>query len=194
MAVTAQGTTTITNAGCEPHTQDLCNILVSMGAHIEGIGSNKLIIHGVEKLSGTERTVISDHIDIGGLIGAALMTDGNITIENAIVPHMHGIITAFRKLGATVHDDPETDTIHIPAGQQMEISRTLKGTTFDVKALQRPLFPPDLVHTLAVVALKASGTAMFHNLMYEYSRFFVQELAKMKADAIMCNPVTIITH
>lgn len=194
MAVTAEGTTTITNAWCEPHTQDLCNMLVSMGADIQWIGSNKLIITGVQKLSGTERTVISDHIDIGGLIGAALMTDGDITIQNAIVPHMKGIIAAYRKLGATIHDDMVADTIHIPAGQKMQISRTLKGTTFDIKALQRPLFPPDLVHTLAVVALKASGTAMFHNLMYEYSRFFVQELAKMKADVIMANPVTIITH
>lgn len=194
MAVTAAGTTTITNAWCEPHTQDLCNMLVSMGADIQWIGSNKLIITGVASLWETEWTVISDHIDIGGLIGAALVTNGDITIQNAIVPHMQGIIAAYRKLGATVIDDREGDTIHIPSGQQMEISRTLKGTTFDIKALQWPLFPPDLIHTLAVVALKASGTAIFHNLMYEYSRFFVQELAKMKADVIMANPVTIITH
>lgn len=88
MAVLAQGTTEIYNAACEPHTQDLCNMLVSMGADISGIGSNKLIINGVKKLNGTEWTVVSDHIDVGGMIAAALMTEGEITITDAIVDHM----------------------------------------------------------------------------------------------------------
>lgn len=193
MAVMAKGTTTIYNAACEPHTQDLCNMLVSMWARIEGIGSNKLIIEWVKKLSGTERTVISDHLDVGGLIAAAVMTDGEITIENAIIEHMHGILQVFNKLGVQVDLDKDNNTIHVPQKQELRVQKTMKGNPLRVHALQWPLLPADFVHAIVVVALKAKWQAIFDNLFYEYGFFFVQELAKMKANIILANPVTIIT-
>ncbi|USN56604.1 MAG: hypothetical protein H6766_06305 [Candidatus Peribacteria bacterium] len=155
MAVMAEGTTTITNAACEPHTQDLCNMLVSMGAQIDGIGSNRLIITGVQKLSGTDWTIISDHIDIGGLVAAAAMTGGELTITHAITQHMTGILSAFEKLGVQTIVDRETDTIFVPGQQDLSIHQKENGTIFDLKALQWPLFPPDLVHTAVVLALKS---------------------------------------
>ena len=194
LAVKAPGTTIIYNAACEPHTQDLCNMLVSMGAHIEGIGSNRLIIHGVANLKGTTRTVISDHLDVAGMIGAAVMTNGEITITNAIIPHMHGILQVYEKLGVKVQLNEAQDTIHIPAEQELRIQKTIKGNPLRVHALQWPQLPPDFVHSMAVVALKADGQAIFDNLFYEYGRFFIEELAKMKANVIMANPVTIITN
>jgi UDP-N-acetylglucosamine enolpyruvyl transferase len=121
------------------------------------------------------------------------MTGGEITIENAITRHMSGILQAFSKLGVRTIVDHDADTIHIPADQDLQIHTKENGTIFDLKALQWPLFPPDLVHTAVVLALKSQGQAMFHNLMYEYSFFFVQELAKMKASIILANPVTVIT-
>lgn len=193
LAVMTPWTTTVTNAWCEPHTQDLCNMLVSMGAKIRGIGSNKLTIEWVTRLLGTERTVISDHLDVGWMIAASVMTKWSITIENAIIPHMHGIIQAFQKLGVTVELDHENDRIIVPQEQDLRISTKVKGTPFDLKALQRPLYPADLIHVAVVLGLKSDGQAIFHNLMYEYGFFFVQELAKMKANVIMWNPSMLMT-
>lgn len=193
LAVKAPGTTIIYNAACEPHTQDLCNMLVSMGAHIEGIWSNKLIITGVKTLKGTTWNVISDHLDVWGLIAAAVMTNGEITITNAIIPHMHGIIQVFEKLGVKVQLNHEQDTIFIPSNQELVIQKTVKWNPLRVHALQWPLLPADFVHSMVVVALKADGQAIFDNLFYEYGRFFIEELAKMKANIIMANPVTVIT-
>jgi UDP-N-acetylglucosamine 1-carboxyvinyltransferase len=194
LAVKAPGTTVIYNAACEPHTQDLCSMLVSMGAQIEWIGSNKLIITWVSSLKGTTWTVISDHLDVAGMIGAAVMTNGAITITNAIIPHMRGILQVYEKLGVRVELDENQDTITIPSWQELVIQPTIKGNPLRVHALQWPQLPPDFVHSMAVVALKADGQAIFDNLFYEYGWFFVEELAKMKANVVMANPVTVITH
>lgn len=98
LAVMTPGTTQIYNAACEPHTQDLCNMLVAMGAQIDGIGSNQLTITGVSQLRGVEWTVISDHLDVAGIIAATVMTEGEVTITDAIIPHMHGMLQVFEKL------------------------------------------------------------------------------------------------
>ncbi len=193
MAVMAEGTTELYNAACEPHTQDLCNMLVSMGAKIEGIGSNKLIIQGVTSLTGTEWTVVSDHLDVAGLIVAAAMTNGDILIRNACTQHMWLIVQMVNKLGVFPVVDENADTIHIGPNQPLVIHKTIKGNPRRTHALHRPLLPPDIVHAMVVLALKADGQAIFDNLFYEYGFFFVQELAKMKANVILANPVTIIT-
>jgi UDP-N-acetylglucosamine 1-carboxyvinyltransferase len=194
LAVKAPGTTVIYNAACEPHTQDLCAMLVSMGAQIEGVGSNKLIITWVPSLKGTTWTVISDHLDVAGMIGAAVMTHGEITITNAIIPHMRGILQVYEKLWVRVILDENHDTITVPADQELQIHKTIKGNPLRVHALQWPQLPPDFVHSMAVVALKADGQVIFDNLFYEYGWFFVEELAKMKANVVMANPVTVITN
>ena len=121
MAVLTPGTTIIENAACEPHVQDVCNMLVSLGAKISGIGSNRLAITGVESLTGGEWTVISDHLDVAGLIAATVMTGGEITITHAIVPHMDLTLQAYKKLGISVDVDRDADTIHVTADQSLKI-------------------------------------------------------------------------
>jgi UDP-N-acetylglucosamine 1-carboxyvinyltransferase len=191
LAVLTKGTTEIYNAACEPHTQDLCNMLNAMGAKISGIGSNKLIIEGVEKLHGVEWSVIPDHLDIGGYIAAALLTNGEITIKNAIPEHMQLILQYFEKLN--VHVKIQGDEITVPANQKLECDLTVRGDIFDVKAFAWPFLPPDFVHVALVVALKAKGSFIFHNSFYEYGFFFIEELAKMKAKLIMADPYRIVT-
>lgn len=192
-AVVASWTTTIYNAACEPHVQDLCNMLNSMGAKITGIGSNKLIIEWVKKLGGTTWTVQSDHLDVWWLIAASVMTEWEVTIRNANIHNMGMILQVFDKLWVRVETDLQSDSIFVPQKQVLEIKKTVKGNPFRMHALHWPLLPPDFVHTCVVVALKAKGQAIFDNLFYEYGFFFVQELAKMKANVIMANPVTVIT-
>lgn len=193
MAVLAKWTTEIYNAACEPHTQDLCEMLVSMWAKISGIWSNKLIIEWVQKLHWTMRTVVSDHLDVWWYIVATALTGWEVTIQNAGVKHMWLIIQMMNKLGVNVEVNKEKDEIFVPSKQKMVIQKTVKDTPWRTHAFARPLLPPDFVHSCVILALKSSGQAIFDNLYYEYSRFFVQELAKMKANIIMANPVTVIT-
>lgn len=191
LAVLTKGITEIYNAASEPHTQDLCNMLNAMGAKIYGIGSNKLTIEGVEKLSGVEWTVIPDHLDIGGYIAAAAMTKGEITIKNAIPEHMQMIFQFFEKIGIKVKIIDKD--IVVDGNQKMECALTVRGDILDVKAFAWPFLPPDFVHVAVVAALKAKGSIIFHNSFYEYAFFFVEELAKMKAKVIMADPLRIIT-
>jgi len=191
LAVLVPGITEIYNAACEPHTQDLCNMLNAMGAKISGIGSNKLIIEGVKSLHGVEWSVISDHLDVGGYIAAALLTNGEITVKNAIPEHMGIIIQYFERLNAKVI--VKDNEITIPKNQKLECELTVRGDIFDVKAFAWPFLPPDFIHVAIVVALKAKGSFVFHNSFYEYGFFFIEELAKMKAKLIMADPYRIIT-
>jgi UDP-N-acetylglucosamine 1-carboxyvinyltransferase len=126
LAVRTPGITTIYNAACEPHTQDLCNMLVAMGAKINGIGSNLLTIEGVDRLHGTEWTVISDHLDVAGFIAAAAMTGGEILITNAVTDHMDLMLETFAKLGIQTVVDRQADTIFVPSTQSRQIEKTVK--------------------------------------------------------------------
>ncbi len=126
LAVKTAGTTTIYNAACEPHTQDLCNMLVAMGAQIEWIGSNLLRITGVDRLHGCERRVISDHLDVAWFIAAAAMTWGEITIQNAVTTHMDLMLETYSKLWINTIIDKQNDTIFIPSTQSRQIEKTLK--------------------------------------------------------------------
>jgi len=191
LAVLTPGRTEIYNAASEPHTQDLCNMLVSMGAKIQGIGSNHLIIDGVENLSGTEWTVISDHLDVGAYIAAAALTRGEVTIKNAIPQHMGMILQVFDKFGVRVKIDG--DSIFVPAKQKLKCKLTVSGDLLDIKAFSWPHLPPDFIHVAIVTALKARGNIVFHNSFYEYGFFFIEELAKMKANLVMADPYRLIT-
>lgn len=193
LAVMTPGVTTIYNAACEPHTQDLCNMLVSMWARIEWIWSNLLTITWVTKLQGTERTVINDHLDVGGLIVAAAITGGELLIQNAVTTHMSLMLEAMQKLGVTTVVDMKQDTIFVPRNQTLQIEKTIKGDILTIKAQPRPMLPMDFIHVLAVLALKSTWSALFMNIGYEYAWFFVEELAKMKCQTIMADPHRIIT-
>ncbi|MEP7103442.1 MAG: UDP-N-acetylglucosamine 1-carboxyvinyltransferase [Candidatus Dojkabacteria bacterium] len=192
-AVKAKGITTIYNAACEPHTQDLCNFLVSVGAKIEGIGTNKLVIEGVENLSGGEWTVISDHVDIGGLIVAALVTDGELTIKNAIPEHMTQIINYFRKLNAKI--TIKGKDIHIPKDQDLKALPNIKGDMDKINDLPWPGFPVDLIPQALILALKAKGNIRVYSNLYEVQLIeLFAELFKMQAKMTMANPNMILTH
>ena len=193
MAVMAQWTTEIYNAACEPHTQDLCNFLVSMWAVIEGIGSNKLIIHGVKKLSWTQRTIISDHLDVAWLITATVMTWWNVTIEHAVVEHMDMTIQAMKKLWISLDIDVKKDTIHVGKQENLIISKTIKGDLLELSAWPRPLLPMDLMPVLLVLAMHCQWSAIIANSYYTAQFFFIQELAKMKWRTVMADPHRVIT-
>jgi len=190
-SVLAKGQTVIYNAACEPHTQDLCNFLVSIGADIKGIGTNRLEINGVKSLKGGEWTVIPDHLDVGGLIIASAITGGELTINNAIPEHMTQILQNFAKLNLNV--EIEKDTIFVPANQKLVAKSNFKGNIDKIKAEPWPGFPVDLIPEALVLALVAEGNIIVFNPMYETQLLFVQELLKMKASLIMADQNRVIT-
>lgn len=191
-AVKAKGTTTIYNAACEPHTQDLCNFLVSVGAKIEGIGSNKLVIEGVEHLRGGEWTVIADHIDVGGLMVAAAVTGGELLIKNAIPQHMTQIINNFKKLNLKV--EIQGEDIFIPGNQELTARLNVKGDIDKIKDEPWPGFPVDLIPQALILALKAKGNIRVYSNMYEVQLIeLFAELFKMHAKMSLTNPNQIIT-
>lgn len=191
-AVKSEGQTTIYNAASEPHTQDLCNFLNSVGAKIEGVGTNKLIIKGVEKLNGGEWTVINDHIDIGGLIVAAAVTDGEILIKDAIPEHMTQIINNFAKLNLKV--EIKGNDIFVPSGQNLKALPNFKGDIDKIKDEPWPGFPVDLIPQALILALKAEGMIRVYSNMYEVQLIeLFAELFKMQAKMSLTNPNQIIT-
>jgi UDP-N-acetylglucosamine 1-carboxyvinyltransferase len=185
-AVLAQGTTTIYNAACEPYLQQLCKMLVKMGAKIEGIGSNLLHIQGVDKLGGTEHRLLPDMIEVGSFIGLAAMTQSDITIKNVAYNELGIIPETFRKLGITVHNIG--DDIHIPAQDSYEITSYIDGSILTIADAPWPGFTPDLLSIVLVVATQAKGSILIHQKMFESRLFFVDKLIDMGAQIILCDP------
>ncbi len=185
-AVLASGTTTIYNAACEPYIQQLCKMLNRMGAKIEGISSNMLIINGVEKLSGTSHTMLPDMIEVGSFIGLAAMTQSDITIKNAGIKELGVIPEKFQQLGIKMHFI--NDDIHIPAQEFYEIQTYLDGGILSVYDHPWPGFTPDLLSIVLVTALQAKGSLLIHQKMFESRLFFVDKLIEMGAQVILCDP------
>ena len=185
-AVLAEGTTTIYNAACEPYLQQLCRMLVRMGANIQGIGSNLLTIMGVEQLGGTEHRMLPDMIEIGSFIGLAAMTGSEITIKDCQIPELGLIPDTFRKLGIQL--EFRGDDIHIPAQAHYEIATYLDGSILTVSDHTWPGFTPDLLSIVLVVACQAKGTVLIHQKMFESRLFFVDKLIDMGAQVILCDP------
>ena len=185
-AVLAEGTTTIYNAACEPYLQQLCRMLVRMGANIQGIGSNLLTIEGVESLGGTEHRMLPDMIEIGSFIGLAAMTGSEITIKDCQIPELGLIPDTFRKLGIQL--EFRGDDIHIPAQPHYEIATYLDGSILTVSDHTWPGFTPDLLSIVLVVACQAKGTVLIHQKMFESRLFFVDKLIDMGAQIILCDP------
>ena len=194
-AVLAEGTTTIYNAACEPYLQQLCNMLNRMGAKISGVGSNMLIIEGVETLGGTEHRMLPDMVEIGSWIGLAAMTKSELTIKNVSWDDLGQIPNVFRKLGITV--ERKGDDIYIPAHiDGYEIQNYIDGSILTVSDAPWPGFTPDLLSIVLVVATQAKGEVLIHQKMFESRLFFVDKLIDMGAKIILCDPhrATVIGH
>lgn len=185
-AVMAKGTTTIYNAACEPYLQQLCKMLVRMGAKINGIGSNLLAIEGVGYLGGTEHRMLPDMIEIGSFIGLAAMTQSDITIKNVSLDNLGIIPDKFKQLGIKM--DFVGDDIHVPAQEVYEIQTFLDGSVLTIYDHPWPGFTPDLLSIVLVVATQARGSVLIHQKMFESRLFFVDKLIDMGAQIILCDP------
>jgi UDP-N-acetylglucosamine 1-carboxyvinyltransferase len=185
-AATAKGQTILTNAASEPHVQDLCRMLVSMGAVIEGIGSNVLTIKGVEKLGGCEIEIGADFMEAGSLIGLAAATRGELYVEGILDREIRPAKVAFGKLG--IAWEHEGNTICLPANQALEINCDLGGMIPKIDDAPWPGFPPDLTSTVTVVATQVNGTVLIHEKMFESRMFFVDKLIAMGARIVLCDP------
>ena len=185
-AVLAEGQTIITNAASEPHVQDLCKMLISMGAKISGVGSNILTIDGVKKLHGTEYRIGPDYMEIGSFIGLAAATKGSITITGVEPRDLRPIKLAFKKLG--IHWEIEGDALTVPMGQSMQVDTDLGGMTPKIDDSPWPGFPADLTSVMTVVATQVSGTVLIFEKMFESRMFFVDKLIGMGARITLCDP------
>ena len=185
-AVLADGVTTIYNAACEPYIQQLSEMLNKMGANISGIGSNKLIIKGVNELKGCEHTILPDMIEIGSFIGLAAMTQSEITIKNVAFDKLGVIPNVFRKLGIKL--EKRNDDIFIPAQESYEIESFIDGSIMTISDHPWPGFTPDLLSIVLVVATQARGSVLIHQKMFESRLFFVDKLIDMGAQIILCDP------
>jgi UDP-N-acetylglucosamine 1-carboxyvinyltransferase len=185
-AVLAKGKTTLTNAASEPHVQDLCRMLVEMGAKIDGIGSNILVINGVEKLTGCDFEIGPDFMEVGSFIGLASATGGDLHIEGARAQDIRPAKIAFGKLGIVWAQ--EDNIIHVPKSQSMEVDPDLGGMIPKIDDAPWPGFPPDLISIAMVVATQVKGTVLIHEKMYESRMFFVDKLIGMGARIVLCDP------
>jgi UDP-N-acetylglucosamine 1-carboxyvinyltransferase len=180
----------ISNAASEPHVQDLCRFLVSLGAKIEGIGSNVLHITGVERLFGGEHAIRSEHIEVGSFIGMAAVTGGDVTIEGIEPEDLWPVLPVFRRLGIEVELG---DTwVRVPPGQELVIQDDLGGAIPKVEDGPWPQFPADLTSIAVVVATQAKGTVLVFEKMFESRLFFVDKLVSMGARIILCDPHRVV--
>lgn len=185
-AVLAEGTTTIYNAACEPYIQQLCHMLVSMGARIQGIGSNLLTIHGVSALGGTEHTILPDMIEVGSFIGMSAMVGDGVRICNVGYPQLGIIPYTFRRLGIQMEHD--NDDIYIPHQEHYQIESFMDGSFMTFADAPWPGLTPDLLSVLLVVSTQAKGSVLIHQKMFESRLFFVDKLIDMGAQIILCDP------
>jgi UDP-N-acetylglucosamine 1-carboxyvinyltransferase len=185
-AVLAKGVTTIFNAACEPYVQQLCKMLISMGAKIEGVASNLLKIEGVKELKGCSHRLLPDMIEVGSFIGLAAMTQSELTIKN-VSYHSLGIIpNIFRKIGIKL--EQSNDDIFIPQQDHYEVETFIDGSIMTISDAPWPGFTPDLLSVVLVVATQAKGSVLIHQKMFESRLFFVDKLIDMGAQIILCDP------
>ena len=185
-ATLAKGKTSIYNAACEPYVQQLCHMLVSMGARISGIGSNLLHIEGVESLGGCEHRILPDMIETGSFIGMAALTGSELTIKNVSYNNLGIIPYSFRRMG--IHIEKKDDDIFIPAQTCYEIETYIDGSIMTISDAIWPGLTPDLLSVFLVVATQAKGSVLIHQKMFESRLFFVDKLIDMGAQIILCDP------
>lgn len=187
----AEGTSTMVNAASEPHVQDLCNFLVSMGAKIEGIGSSTLKITGVKELHGTDFTISSDHHEITTLLALGAMTGGEVRVNRAEPEHFPLIVKAFKKFGVDIEYEEETAIVK-PVEKLVIEEPYTKNMLQKIEAAPWPYFPVDLMPLMIALAVKSEGNIMFWNKLYEGGLFWIPEMMKFGAHIVMCDPFRII--
>jgi UDP-N-acetylglucosamine 1-carboxyvinyltransferase len=185
-AVLAEGTTSIYNAACEPHVQGLCNMLNAMGADINGVGSNKLTINGVDGLRGCEHSVMPDHTEVGSLIGLAAVTKSEITIKKAGVENLGLILGCFKRLG--VNTEIKGVDLLVPGDQELIIQNDIDQSIPKIDDGPWPGFPADLTSIMTVVATQSQGTVLIFEKMFESRLFWIDGLIRMGAKIILCDP------
>lgn len=185
-AALAEGTTTIYNAACEPYVQQLCRMLVKMGAKIEGIGSNLLHITGCERLGGAEHTILPDMIEVGSFIGMAALTQSALTIKNVSYDNLGIIPDSFQRLG--IHLERQGDDIFVPEQEVYEIETNLDGSIPTIADAPWPGLTPDLLSVMLVTATQCLGSVLIHQKMFESRLFFVDRLIDMGAQIMLCDP------
>lgn len=193
-AALAKGTTTIYNAACEPYVQQLCRMLLQMGAEITGIGSNLLTVRGCERLGGAEHTILPDMIEVGSFIGMAALTRSELTIKDVAYAQLGIIPDAFRRLGITL--ERRGDDIYIPAKESYEIDTNLDGSIATLADAPWPGLSPDLLSVMLVTATQCRGSVLIHQKMFESRLFFVDRLIDMGAQIMLCDPhrAVVIGH
>jgi len=189
-AVLTPGETVVGNAACEPHVQDLCRFLVSLGADIEGIESNVLRIQGVSSLHGGEWRIGSDHIEVASFIGLAAITGGGITIEGVETKDLTSILPPFARLGVRV--ELGENSVHVPARQQLVVEDDLGGHIAKIEDGPWPAFPADLTSIAVTVATQSFGTVLIFEKMFESRLFFTDKLVSMGARIILCDPHRVV--
>ena len=192
VAVRAKGTTVLYNTACEPHVQDLCRMLNTMGAKISGIGTNRLTIEGVDELHGTEYRVGPDFMDAGSYIAAALVTGGSLYLEDIEPDDFEVLEKPYRRLGAHWTIDRENRRLHVPGKQKLKVYGDVDGTIPTIADGPWPMFPSDLMSVLIVLATQTSGTTLFFEKMFESRMFFVDHLIGMGAHIVQCDPHRVV--
>ena len=186
-AAVAKGRTTIHNAASEPHVQQLSKALVSMGATIAGIGTNTLVIDGVDRLHGTDHTLLGDHMEIGSLIATAAMTHGEVTVTGVVPEHLRMTRLVFGRLG--IKTEVRGNDVFVPARERYEIESDLGGAVPEIKPNIWPGFPTDLTSMATVFATQAHGVVIIHEWMFEGRMYFVDTLTReMGARIVLADP------
>jgi UDP-N-acetylglucosamine 1-carboxyvinyltransferase len=191
-AVLAEGETTIGNAACEPHVQDLCRFLVGLGARISGIGSNLLRIEGVDRLGGGEHTIGTDYIEVASFVGLAAVTGGELVVEGVIEDDLRPVEVGFSRLGLTWELDG--DRLRVPRDQSLEVEDDLGQAIPKIDDGPWPAFPADLTSIAVAVATQARGTVLIFEKMFENRLVFVDKLVGMGARIIVCDPHRVVVN
>lgn len=185
-ATMAKGTTRMENVAAEPHVQDLCTMLNSMGAKISGIGTQVLEIEGVDRLNGCEARITSDHIEVGSFIGLAACTRGELLIRDAAIQHLDSTIIAFERLGIRL--EKQGDDLLVPGDQEMRVRMDMGGHVPKIDDGPWPAFPADLTSIALVLATQCHGTVLIHEKMFESRMFFADKIISMGARVVLCDP------
>ena len=191
-ATLADGTTVIRNAASEPHVQDLCRLLIAMGARIEGVGSNVLVVHGVRALGGADVTLGADFMEVGSFLALAAVTGGEIEIRQASPEHMRMALMVFRRLG--VEARARGESLQVPGRQALAVTADFGNAIPRIDDGPWPAFPADLMSVALVTATQAAGTVLFHEKMYESRLYFVDRLIGMGARIVLCDPHRALIH
>lgn len=189
-AVLADGETWLRNAACEPHVQGLCNMLVAMGAHIDGIGTNALHIVGVKQLHGCQHVIGPDYLEIGSFMALAGVTGGDLVVEDVRASDLRMILHVFGKLG--LHADIQGENLVVPGRQHLRVKRDINGAIPKIDDAPWPAFPTDLMSIAITAATQAEGPVLFFEKMFEGRMFFVDNLISMGASIILCDPHRVV--